>query len=442
MRLRAIGRVWGLAWASAFAASCVMSAGGGGDDHDTDAGAGGDADSDSDADACPDEDGDGYAAQACGGGDCDDASVAAHPGALDGEGVGQWVVQTVDEEVATASADLVAVAVDASAAPHVAYTMQDRRELRYATRIGDAWTIETVEPAADDRLSSLSMAMDPEGRPHVGYTFGRSSFEVRHAERSGDAWTIEPVWEPGPFGGASLGVADDGTVHVAFAHKTNLVSQLVHAWRSAGTWSVETVASSSAPYNTTVGGVLAVEGSDVHTLYWHTVSLLPELNRFYYRTDGVDLVVEHGSTTSGKSIVVESGGGTVHMTYVNDAGLVHATRSAPDPVVRGTADSTDVRLDGGTDVAVDAQGAFHAVYMASHSTDVYSDGFELRHATDADGPALHETIEMGPSFGAPAIAAYGGDLHVCWRDRELGRVRCGTKAGPDGVDQDCDGEDG
>jgi hypothetical protein len=81
------------------------------------------------------------------------------------------------------------LAIDARGRPHIGFLTGhfDVGTLRYATRAGDEWTVETVETVWGG--GPVVLALDEAGRPHLAY----GAKELRHAHKQGEQWIVETV---------------------------------------------------------------------------------------------------------------------------------------------------------------------------------------------------------------------------------------------------------
>ncbi len=82
--------------------------------------------------------------------------------------------------------------LDSLSFPHISYYDQSRRDLRYAYWDGANMNIDTVE-AAGNVGNYTSLALDSLGRPCISYFSGLVSGELRYATKVGAAWSMEVV---------------------------------------------------------------------------------------------------------------------------------------------------------------------------------------------------------------------------------------------------------
>jgi hypothetical protein len=153
-------------------------------------------------------------------------------------------------EIVSNNGAFVSMALDAAQSPHVAYygyvysgIGQPTGAALYASRESGSWTTETIDALDSYAYGTMSLAFDPEGRPHVAYV--GSGDVLRHAVRDQGTWVHEAVageftYEPG----ASLTIDSRGEPWISY-HRDFTV-QVAH--RSAGKWVIETLSTTAAQY--------------------------------------------------------------------------------------------------------------------------------------------------------------------------------------------------
>jgi len=148
-----------------------------------------------------------------------------------------WKSEAVD----TKSAKFISLAADQEGNLHISY-VTDPEEMRYGFRpVGSSrWFTMKV----DRGLGNTTLRLDREGNPHICYiAYG----ELRYAWLDGSKWIIQQV---APNSGTisyncALGVAPDGTPHLAWYHErlpdnTNYI-RLRYAVLKDGQWLVRTL---------------------------------------------------------------------------------------------------------------------------------------------------------------------------------------------------------
>lgn len=141
----------------------------------------------------------------------------------------------------------VSLAIAPDGEPGLTYYDNNAQTLRYATRNGDSWAIETVDDSGDvGRYSSL--AYDSLGNPHISYVdlTGATTATVRYATRVDEAWEIVDVTQltavlPG-FTGArritQVAIDGDDRPHIVYGDE----SMVGYARHDGPAWTTETVA--------------------------------------------------------------------------------------------------------------------------------------------------------------------------------------------------------
>ena len=124
------------------------------------------------------------------------------------------------------------LALDQDDRPHIGFYDTRNYDLKYAWYSGSDWRIETVDDAI---VSSLCLALDVGGRPHISY---RSRDRLKYAWHDGAEWQIEIVDNDISLGGSnSLALDQAGRPHISYAAQDNLK----YAWHDGAIWHVETV---------------------------------------------------------------------------------------------------------------------------------------------------------------------------------------------------------
>lgn len=148
----------------------------------------------------------------------------------------------------------VSLALNNQGSPRIVYTRVAESagdiNLKFAWKEAGAWTVESVDVAADARVSALpSLALDTLGNPHVAYVeFDQLSEQtyLAYATKSGGSWTVETVGS-GPISQGyiyyvSIAVDAQGRVHIAYPDGDGLLERLWLATRtSSGAWLTSTV---------------------------------------------------------------------------------------------------------------------------------------------------------------------------------------------------------
>ena len=173
---------------------------------------------------------------------------------------GSWTVETVDGR-SRCCADWLYVrigwwaslALDARGNPHISYydksmirEGEEANNLKYASKSGSTWTVETVDSAGDVGKYT-SLALDAKGDPHIAYSDSTEHANrlLKYASKKGGKWTAEIVPTPPGSMGCSLALDAKGDPHIAYYEMTIWMRKgnLKYASKSGGSWMVETVES-------------------------------------------------------------------------------------------------------------------------------------------------------------------------------------------------------
>ena len=164
-------------------------------------------------------------------------------------------------------------ALDKEGVLHVAYYDLPTTSLRYVTRntTGTWSAVTTVDGDGTDTGISLSIAIDPAGRPGIAYydaTYG----DLKYAALDGDTWQTRRVDRPKNVGQfASLAFTDAGDAQIAYYARSGQNLKIAQYVRSVDSFARSTLDSAgdvgsyaSIAYNLTGNGesVLAVAYSD------------------------------------------------------------------------------------------------------------------------------------------------------------------------------------
>ena len=284
-----------------------------------------------------------------------------------------------------------AIAIDTNTGqPHIVY---EGDELSHAYFDGTQWQYETVD--SSDVTDHVSMAIDANGKVHVGYYLGN---DLKYATNVSGVWSISVIADTGSVGEYnSIAVDGNNKVHVCYYNSTS--GNLQYSTNASGSW-VATVVDSSV----LVGkySSLTVDGNDkIHISYYD------ENNSYLkYATNAggswdisfvdVDLVGTYSS------IAVDSEN-YAHISYYDsfNKDLKYATNSS------GGWDSSAIDTSGDvgayTSIAVDSSDRIHISY------DDDTNGV-IKYMTDASGAWIDSTVDTGSSSSLAVDPA--GNPHI------------------------------
>jgi len=382
------------------------------------------SDVDANPDPCPisDADGDGHDATTCAGDDCDDADADVHPGAPDGEGVGDWIVESVQEGWDPPWPERNPIAADADGLLHVAYVHAGAA--LHATNPAGVWIAEEVDRAS----GGPDLAVGPDGTAHLAYELDG---ELRWATNAGGSWESLVIAADGT--GPAIALDPDSRAHLAWYD--DVVGDVRHASELDG-WTVEIV---DAAVRGDIGTVLDLQaGPDsLHLAY----SDFPSGEVRYARREAGEWTVETVAEGAQPSLALQDGATALAFCSRSDDDRTWEVRVASLDGGWDTRTADDVPWCAGPALAASG-GGFHAAFLADERMIV---------ATDASGewapvagPAAQSTqpgIAIAPGLGGDAVHL----TYSNWDFRDLDYVHILQHASrnlSDGIDTNCDGVDG
>ena len=150
---------------------------------------------------------------------------------------GTWTIQTV--EATNNIGEYCSLELDSQNNPHISYYDNTNGNLRYARKSGGTWTPESVEATGNVGLYS-ALALDAANNPRIAYQdFGTAGADghLRYASKSGSTWTLET-----PSGATfvnalfiSLDLDSQGRPHIAYYDQNNQRTR--YATKPTTTWS-------------------------------------------------------------------------------------------------------------------------------------------------------------------------------------------------------------
>ena len=296
---------------------------------------------------------------------------------------GAWTI----EEVSALSTTQVALAIDASGNPKISYRDVGESDLRFASKSGGTWTIETVDFVGDVG-EFTSIALDPQGNPAISYR-NNDSWELVYAESGiellspldGERWAVGSLqtvrWRGTGVVNVQLSV-DGGQTYPA------LVSAVTE---NALTITVPDHTTDKARVRITRGAPSSTSDSPGF------FSIAPDLVWPWW----AEVVDATGSTGIYCSLALDADGHPRISYYHQDTGdLRYASRNGGVWTIE-TADVTD-NAGIATSLALDAQGRPHISY--------FTDGIQdLKYATKDAGVWTVETIESTDNVGSSSAIA-------------------------------------
>lgn len=238
---------------------------------------------------------------------------------------GSWVTETV---ISTGDVgEECGIAVDSSDNPHVSSNNGDTTNaLRYATKSGGSWDIETFEQPENYHVTSTSIALDSDGYPHIVYNISSNDdvededddfYRVRYTYWDGSDWQVENIATNGED--VFLGIDSNDNSHVSLRRENideeSDVTRLSYAKRTAGTWNVTTIDS-----DTSAGGDtgLAVDSSNNPHIVYRDYGNSAVRYAYHDGTSwSTQVVAADGGDNEGTKIAIDSNGNP-HIVYASD----------------------------------------------------------------------------------------------------------------------------
>lgn len=289
------------------------------------------------------------------------------------------------------------IAVDSKGTIYVVYGDDHLRLAKYDGQ----WSYQVLDTSPESG-GGASMIIDKNDKIHIAY-FGEAGKGIVYTHSSdGVHWNTSPITESYKgLGYASLFVADDGKIHVAYAV---VGTELYYAWSTDGSsWTEHNVESAGSRGQ---WPSLAVDANGIHLSYYDagTKDLVYALSSdgALWTKSTVDATDSVGQYTS---LVVNSTG-TVFISYFDDTNddLKIAT------LVPGGTWSTKMLDDTSrtgyySSLTIDDNNALHVVFYKLA-------GDDLRYATSTDGATW--TLSTASSSGGkfPAVTTRSGTVHI------------------------------
>jgi hypothetical protein len=114
----------------------------------------------------------------------------------------------------------VALILDSKDTPHITYSLLEKKEVKYATRVDGKWRTEPVAPLRKEAYPDRNgIALDPDGNPYISYyDAGTGALALCH--RKDGKWYGE-VLEQDFAGANSSLVIDHGMIYISYADEMN-----------------------------------------------------------------------------------------------------------------------------------------------------------------------------------------------------------------------------
>jgi hypothetical protein len=357
-----------------------------------------------------------------------------------------WDIEFVDDAFNWMGSSI-SIAVDDAGVPHIAHGAHRSEIMRYAVRLASGWLVEVVGTYPSGLAASI--AIDPDDNPCLAYL---SSGSLIFARLSGGTWARETVGPMQFDKKTALCIASDGTPHVAYCNSGDPWS-VKHASKVGGTWQISTVDSTRASGN---GIAMALDDADIpHVTHWGAPygGAGPFERRYSTRAGGSwqNHVIDNSGENCNvihNGIAVDAAGDN-HIVYMsNDCyGLSEVKYAVGDDASWNVTIVDGVDSSAGCSLVLDGSGSPHIVY-GTRFVGVAGDS-ELRYAhRDAAGQWVVEVVDTDGDvgeFNSLAIDAQGY-LHIAYfRGNGIdqwGELRYARSTRPVGGvlgDMNCDG---
>jgi hypothetical protein len=351
-----------------------------------------------------------------------------------------WIIDTIEPD----ECRFVSLAFDTQAQPHASFYSVPTLDLHYATRSSSGWMVETVDSTSNVGTYT-SIKLDNADRPRISYRHGGDA-DLKYAERNG-AWATEIVHVDGWGDWTSLALEPDGTPHVSYLSYDGEY-HLQYATRTgASTWSTELV---DDYVKTSTALVLDTTGTPCIAYYEYSVGDL----MFARQSDGswtIETITSVGDVGKWPSMALAPDG-TFRISFVDaSVGRIRVATGTPGAWSLETVCESPGHLLEYTSIALDDLVDMHVSHYDATSgtlrytrrntapefstagTNTYQalapgGGAVPLMATDADGDVLQFTVIAGALppdltlaadgtfLGAVAVSSTGGyavDVQVC-----------------------------
>lgn len=284
------------------------------------------------------------------------------------------------------------------------------------------WNIETV-----DQAPPLALALDPQGREHVGYC-GLAGV-VYQVQQTDGSWSLTTV-DPGVACFAvSLGVGGDGSAYMVYADQDS--DSLKYATDVSGNWVVSIIpgAEGAEFYD------LAIDnGGHAHVVFELFTGHAPDCFQIIYASNSSgtwqDTVV---AATQAYPVIAADAAGMAHIAFLGEQAadgsypvhyLTDASGAWTDVVAASSADPKSLVA-----LTVDGAGHAHLVYKSQTGLEYLSDRSGSWQTTQVDSfdPAGSEDDSYG-AYDVSIALDNSGRAHMSYEDTS-GNLKYASPAG-------------
>lgn len=222
---------------------------------------------------------------------------------------GNWQIETVD--FSGDVGDWTSLALDSQGTPHIAYVDQSNRRIKYAFKSGVSWTTEIVDPTQSG--FNVKIAVDAQGVPAVTYTDnGITMYAVRASLNN---WNVEPASarRHGLESRLSLVIDNQGVPHIGFYTVTE---GFFRVFKPAAVWLEESIDNNGVLAGQHASLIIDSRGRLRAAYGEFTLSQL-----WYGENDGqqwdLEVAVNNGNQVVGISLGLDRSG-TPYVSYRDD----------------------------------------------------------------------------------------------------------------------------
>ncbi len=332
---------------------------------------------------------------------------------------GSWTTATVDAIFNGLNSH--SIAVDSNGKAHVGYT--DYFGLSYATNATGAWVrdrvVGVVDMAGNAIISDASIALDTTGKAHISYSECELSTSLKYATNASGSWVTEAVDNNGGNNHFTTSIALDasGSVHISYCDG-RYSGNLKHAWcdmdcGNTGSWQNEVI---DRAHDVGMYAALALDSGDkTHMSYYDAIDFDLKYTTNASGSWATETVDGAGWTGLHTSIKLDAND-KVHISYFA-VYLKYATNASGSWVAETVSDGSIERYNS---IALDSSGKVHISYI--------DDTDALKYATNALGSWLTETVDSSAYiFSTTAIAVDSlGNAHISYYDYTNRDIRYAT----------------
>ncbi|MBN1878785.1 hypothetical protein JW823_01625 [bacterium] len=301
-----------------------------------------------------------------------------------------WQYETIQNSFVPFSISLV---LDSNGEPCITYHDQYDRKLKYASRSGGLWTIETVIDQAQCGEGSV-LIMDNNGNPHILYVCD----VLKHSWNTGTGWqheSLTSVWA----GSISLRFDNPGILHATWIAENSLY----YATWDGSTWDIETA-------QTAVGN---------EQFWWSSLILdgsgIPAIAYYENQSNQLRFCAKQGSTWTSELIAAGAnvgGAGSASLNSTDDCFISYIDRSRNRLrfAWQDSGNWQNAELDPGslvfyTSSAVDSNSYAHITYHDASTS-------SLKYATNESGDWVYSTIESDAGSYCRFALGVSNTLHA------------------------------